>query len=416
MSDKIRIAIIGAGLSGLTIAQELKSLCDVDLYEKESVPGGLVRCKRVNGSLFHICGGHVFNSKRTDVLNWFWQHFNQSDFHKSERNSVIVLENGLHVPYPIEDHISHFDEDTQRIIINDLLSLQSNKNDSANFDEYLRNSFGERLYEIYFRPYNEKVWGRSLNDIPLSWLQGKMPQSTISDILFNNINRINERQFVHSTFWYENKNGSQFIADTLSSDINVYYNSDIDDIIYRSGKWIILGKEYDKVVFTGNVKTLPYIMKGIDLSGYVDDLNNLTSHGTTSVFCEIDNNQYSWIYLPAKEYKCHRIICTGNFSNTNNMCDRSTGTVEFTGFVSKEEILTNLSLSPYHPKYLDHHYSEYSYPIQTVGTRSLIDGLKKYLMGYGCYLTGRFAEWEYYNMDAAVGAALDLSKMLNIDY
>jgi UDP-galactopyranose mutase len=28
------------------------------------------------------------------------------------------------------------------------------------------------------------------------------------------------------------------------------------------------------------------------------------------------------------------------------------------------------------------------------------------------YLLGRFAEWEYYNMDAAVGAAIDLEKRL----
>ena len=28
------------------------------------------------------------------------------------------------------------------------------------------------------------------------------------------------------------------------------------------------------------------------------------------------------------------------------------------------------------------------------------------------YLTGRFADWEYYNMDVAMGAAMDLCKMI----
>ncbi len=64
-----KLLIIGAGISGLTVAQNLREKFDVMIFEKESVPGGLIRCRRVDGSLFHICGGHVFNSKRQDVLD-----------------------------------------------------------------------------------------------------------------------------------------------------------------------------------------------------------------------------------------------------------------------------------------------------------------------------------------------------------
>ena len=38
----------------------------------------------------------------------------------------------------------------------------------------------------------------------------------------------------------------------------------------------------------------------------------------------------------------------------------------------------------------------------------MIQSLKKKLKEQGFYLLGRFAEWEYYNMDVAMGAALDL--------
>ena len=43
-----KIAIIGAGVSGLTVAHQLKAKYDVTVYEKESTPGGLIRCRRVN--------------------------------------------------------------------------------------------------------------------------------------------------------------------------------------------------------------------------------------------------------------------------------------------------------------------------------------------------------------------------------
>lgn len=55
---------------------------------------------------FHTCGGHVFNSKRQDVLDWFWSKFvREEEFSKADRNSVVLLEGGKKIPYPIEDHM-----------------------------------------------------------------------------------------------------------------------------------------------------------------------------------------------------------------------------------------------------------------------------------------------------------------------
>lgn len=50
-----QVAIIGAGVSGLTVAHMLaKKGYSTTIFEKESQPGGLIRCKRINGSLFHM--------------------------------------------------------------------------------------------------------------------------------------------------------------------------------------------------------------------------------------------------------------------------------------------------------------------------------------------------------------------------
>lgn len=90
-----KIAIIGGGISGLSVGQLLKDNNNVTIFEKESTPGGLIRCKRIDGSLFHICGGHVFNSKHNDVLDWFWKFFNKDkEFIKADRNSVVFMDGG----------------------------------------------------------------------------------------------------------------------------------------------------------------------------------------------------------------------------------------------------------------------------------------------------------------------------------
>ena len=49
-----KIAIIGAGISGLSSAHFLKDHYDVTVFEKESTPGGLIRCERVGDNLLHV--------------------------------------------------------------------------------------------------------------------------------------------------------------------------------------------------------------------------------------------------------------------------------------------------------------------------------------------------------------------------
>ena len=158
------------------------------------------------------------------------------------------------------------------------------------------------------------------------------------------------------------------------------------------------------------------MIRGINVNEFKQPIEDLEYHGTTAVFCEIDKNPYSWIYQPSRQHESHRIICTGNFAQSNNAAyidsNRITATVEFTDEISKEIIIDNLKHIPLHPKYITHQYNKYTYPIQDANTRNMIKSLKAQLEPYGFYFTGRFADWEYYNMDVAIGAAMDLCKRI----
>ena len=422
-----KIAIIGAGVSGLSAAHFLKDKYEVTVFEKEDRPGGLIKCCRVNGSLFHTCGGHVFNSKRQDVLDWFWSKFmRDEEFSKADRNSCVFMDKGdsslehIDIPYPIENHMYLFDETIQKSFYKDLDEIDSVKGVNAKFTDYdsfgnfLRWRFGKTLYNLYFEPYNKKVWRRDLNSVPMSWMEGKLPMSTTQEMRENNANKVEEKAFVHSSFWYEKVNGSQFLADKLAEGLDIKYNTDITSLIYHEGKWNVNGTSFDKVIFCGNIKDLVKMVDGINVNEYKDSIEKLEYHGTTAVFCEIEKNPYSWIYQPSRKHESHRIICTGNFSKTNNSEDlpdnRMTATIEFTDAISKEDIIENLSRIPLNPKYIDHKYNKYTYPIQDANTRQLIRNLKSSLRVFGLYFTGRFADWEYYNMDVAMGAAMDMVK------
>ncbi|MBO7432854.1 MAG: NAD(P)-binding protein [Salinivirgaceae bacterium] len=404
-----KVAIIGGGISGLSVAHLLKDRCQVVIYEKESQPGGLIRCRNVEGNLFHTCGGHVFNSKRQDVINWFWNVFEKENFINVERNSVVVFDDGLFIPYPIENHIYYFDYQVQMDIIRDWMTQKKTNEHIDNFEKFLKTQFGNTLYELYFKPYNEKIWKKDLTKVPLSWLDGKLPMPTVDEMIYNNINHVKEKKFVHSKFWYPKKGGGQYLADVLAKGLTILYNTDIKEVLLMDdNRWQVNGVDYDVVVFCGNIKDMVNIVKGVDISSYKEGIDKLDYHGTTSVFCKIENNPYSWIYQPSRKHHSHRIICSGNFSQFNNVGKKLTATVEFADEITQSEIIEELNEMPYNPTYLDVNYTKYSYPIQDNTTRCLIKEFKNKLRPYKFYFTGRFADWEYYNMDTAIAAAIDM--------
>lgn len=414
MENKQRIAIIGGGVSGLSIAHCLKDKFHIQVFEKESRPGGLIKCDWEDGNLYHKVGGHVFNSRNQEVLDWFWKFFDKNDFVKAERNAVVSMPDSKIVGYPIENHVYMLNDSIINAFLDDMISIIKHQNTSAdNFEDFLKNKFGAALYELYFKPYNEKIWKRDLKTVPLSWLEGKLPMPSVKEMLYNNFNHVKEQQMVHSSFYYAKRNGSQFIADTLSKDINIAFNQQIRSIEKLQDQWIINNETFDKVVFCGNIKDLPKLIQGFELDSIKNKIDLLEYHGTTTVFCRIDKNPYSWIYMPSKEYDAHRIICTGNFSSFNNKSDdEMTATIEFTDSISKEAILSQLKHIPFNPQYLTHHYEKYTYPIQDMTTKETIESVKAIMQPHHFYLLGRFAEWEYYNMDAAMGAALKLEKKI----
>jgi protoporphyrinogen oxidase len=198
-----KIAIIGAGISGLSIAHCLKERYDITVFESASKPGGLIKCEYVGKNLYHTVGGHVFNSKRQDVLNWFWSFFDrENEFVKANRNASVFFPD-KHIAYPVENHIYEMNDDLQKKIVRDLISIAKNENQELNnFEDFLKSRFGNTLYEIYFKPYNQKIWKQDLSTIPLGWLEGKLPMPTVEEIIYNNFRREKETQMVHSSFYY----------------------------------------------------------------------------------------------------------------------------------------------------------------------------------------------------------------------
>jgi protoporphyrinogen oxidase len=417
----MKIAIIGSGVSGLSMAQLLKNDHEVDVFEKKTKSGGLLHCERVQGNLFHLVGGHVFNSKNKEVLDWFWAFFDKDkEFLSAKRNAKIFL-NDKFLNYPIENSLYNLDDDTSKKIITEILELYTKKQKPpfsySNFETFLKGNFGETLFEIYFKPYNEKIWKRPLSTIPLEWLEGKLPMPRYEEMITRNILRTDEENMVHNTFFYPKNNGSQFIIDRLSEGVNVITDNEITSLSKINNKWSVNDfKGYDYVIYTGDVRILPSVLniENSPLINFKNRLSKLRSNGTSNILCECDMNQLSWLYMPGDETEAHRIIYTGNFSESNNAFggERRTCVVEFSGNVSDLEMKEQIKKLPGNLVPIATNHQANSYIIHDKDTKALIDEVKEVLKPQGIFLLGRFAEWEYFNMDACIESAMNTKKQI----
>lgn len=410
------IAIIGAGISGVSTAKLLSEHANTTLYEKKACIGGLIACDMIDGVLYHKVGGHVFNSKISTVLDWFWTHFDKkTEFIAAKRNAKILL-NGSVIGYPIENHLYMLPADLVKRILGELIEINKNKTINAlsypDFKAFLIGNFGKTLYELYFKPYNQKIWRVNLDKVSMQWLEGKLPMPNFQDILFKSIVRTEETEMVHSSFYYPLNGGSQFIINRLAEGLDIRLNAKISQICYDGRKWSIDGKEFDNIIFSGDVRHLWRIIKGnVGCEIHLKALQDLKSHGTFNVLCECDATDLSWLYIPDKEFLAHRIIYTGNFSQNNNKSDdanRISCTVEFSEKIDERQILEELSKLPGNLVKLASNSEKDSYVIQSHNTREKIEIVKQHLEPLGFYLVGRFAEWEYYNMDKCIERAIEI--------
>ena len=417
---KKKAIIIGSGISGLSISHLLAKEYDVQVLERSAKIGGLIKCDRIDGNLFHRVGGHVFNSKNPEVTEWFWEHFDkEKEFLLALRNAKILFSGQL-IGYPIENFLYQLPPHLVKDIVKELLAISKagykTPDAYGDFQSFLIGNFGETLFRLYFGPYNTKIWNTDISKVPLEWLEGKLPMPNIDDVIISNIVKLEETEMVHARFYYPVRDGSQFIVNRLAENLNIATSCNVESIKYKSGKVSVNNdQDADVMVYCGDIRMLSSIIEtdNSELSDALNQVSKLPSNGTSNVLCETDDNDISWLYLPEEKFKAHRIIYTGNFSSSNNEgSNRKTCVVEFSGKHSEEDMLKELALLPGNLKALAFNYEPNSYIIQQKDTRSKIEVLKNLLAANHIYLLGRFAEWEYYNMDKCIESAMALSKTL----
>lgn len=401
---KMKYLILGAGPSGLTLANRLKQMGETSFFvlEKEKEAGGLCRSTQVDGSPFDIGGGHFLDVRRPKVNEFLFQFMPEEEWDKFDRDSRIAV-NGDVISHPIEANIWQMKLENQVEYLKSIAVAGCNLKEEMpqEFVSWIYWKLGDKIAENYMIPYNQKMFGEDLNQLGTYWLE-KLPNVSFEETLLSCLTKkAYGEQPGHAQFFYPKKYGYGELWLRMAEEIKgqIQYDASVHAIDFDTNT--VTTKEGETYSADVIISTIPW-MEFAKITGMPQELKEKIGHlkysaVQTAYFPDNLDTEAQWIYYPDPELSYHRILVRHNF------CNGSKG--YWTECNSTRVDETTESTFQY--------MNQYAYPLNTIGKPEIMKELLEWAKTRRVYGLGRWGEHQHYNSDLVVELALKMAEELN---
>jgi len=175
--EKVPYLVLGGGLAGLTAAYLLSQRgADSVVLESESEIGGLARTMKF-GDFRYDLGGHRIFSDNPTILKWITDLLGDNAFEVTRKSRIYMHNRFFHYPVRPLNAIFEFGLPTSAKIFSAYLAAKlrrSAEGDETSFEDWITSRFGRELYNIYFKPYTEKLWGMKCTELSSDWAKARI--------------------------------------------------------------------------------------------------------------------------------------------------------------------------------------------------------------------------------------------------
>ena len=434
---KEKTIVIGAGPAGLSCAYELnKKGHEVEVYEACNFIGGMSRSFDLWGQKVDI-GPHRFFSKQKEINDFFFELI-KDDYTLVERCTRIYYRKRF-FNYPLK--LGNVLTNLPPLVIFQILwyfGIQKlkPKKKADNFEEWVTNRFGKKLFEIFFKHYTEKLWGIKCTEIDADWAAQRIKTLTLMEAVKSAIfgNRGNKHKTLVDQFAYP-KFGTGSLYERAADRIKnnggtVKLETPVKRIILDEAGRKITGIELEDgqiTEATSIVSTMPItsLIKGFDNvpQEVIDAANALYFRNTILVYLEVDHSDLfsdNWLYIHSPDVKHGRITNFRNWCPSLNGDKTSTIIcMEFWCFesdeiwtidessmiqIAKEEI-HKINLIPKQANIINAKVLKVPkcYPVYETGYQKNMELVIQYLNKIeGLYPIGRYGAFKYNNQDHSI--------------
>ncbi len=441
------MVVIGTGPAGLAAAFELSVKNNVKciVLEKDNVPGGLSKTLLHKGFRFDI-GPHRFFTKNQDVAS-LWKNLIGDDFLLCNRCTRIYYDN-IFFCYPLKPAEIVF---KMGLVKSALMALSYIKRRISpltpedSFSSWVRNRFGDRLYEIFFRDYTKKVWGIDPENISADWAAQRIRALSFSKVIKDmlGLSGTNKQTSLISKFNYPRLGAGQIYEAMASAIINsgskIIYGAELKSIATSKGRITSVTFEQDgkQILLDAEsvVSSMPLDELAIALQPPIpearaaaDSLSFRSLVAVTLMFDKPIPVSDHWIYINSPDVKAGRMNLFHNWSDS--MAPKGSSCIELEYFcndsdhiwtatddelrlialqdISKINFLKDLSPSDFKTV----RYNK-SYPCYFGNYKDAVSTIRKHISKIQNLLpVGRYGQFRYNNMDHSVETGILAAKAI----
>ncbi len=187
--EKDKILIVGAGLAGSTIARILaEHSYNVVIIEKRNhVAGNIFDFINQNNERIHKYGPHLLHCRNNSAALKFLSRF--TEWVKYEHKVRALLNDGRTTPLPINkltiEDIFEKSFESEEATRKFLDHIRNKDLIPTNTDQLFESTVGNKLADIFFRPYTKKMWGIDPKQLSIT-IGARLPIRTNEDCRYFN--------------------------------------------------------------------------------------------------------------------------------------------------------------------------------------------------------------------------------------
>ena len=354
--------VVGAGLFGSVFAYEAKKRGKTCLViDKRPHIGGNVYCEEIEGINVHKYGAHIFHTSNKKI----WEYVNQfAEFNNYINSPVAVYKDELYnLPFNMNTFSKMWNIRTPQEA-KDIIAAQIRElhiEEPKNLEEQALSLAGRDVYEKLVKGYTEKQWGRDCTELPAFIIKRLPLRFTYDNNYFND------------RFQGIPMGGYTKIIEKMLDGIDVRVNTDYFEFIKENPSVA------DKILFTGMIDEFYDYKLGA--------LEYRSVRFETEVL-DCDNYQGNAVVnYTEREVPYTRIIEHKHFEF---------GTQEKTVISREYSSEWKVGMEPY-------------YPVNNDQNDQLFEEYKKLAAKEeNVIFGGRLGNYQYYDMDKVIEAALNL--------
>jgi protoporphyrinogen oxidase len=409
-----RVAIIGAGTSGLSCAALLQEQgYDVRVFEASDQIGGLARSFDWHGFHCDIAPHRLFTrdkeaKERLLELVPMHRHDRRSRIFiagRVVRDPVNPIELMLRLPPRISSKLA-------------LGYLFKPKLRADSFESLAINKFGYGLYEFFFKPYTTKMFGVTPSEISVGWGHQKLRVSGLRDVIRR------DTKIFFREFHYPKEGGYGAICHALADQVpgRIELNARVTGVDTADNR--ITGLSYEKHGRTEHypcdrlVSTLPSTILGRMLGHEF----GLRYQSVTLVYLNIAQPRlmpYHWVYFGDADVVINRMSEFKNFAHADAPEDRTVVVAEVT--MPSDDPLEDVLVALERYSLLDRQdvldsmliHERFAYPVYDRNYEQALEESKEVFGRFdNLHLVGRSAEFRHIEVDETFASALALVRQL----